>query len=153
MLTTKTLSNVCFDHSVKGIFCAVKIADKVMKAHCLPLEWTLKRSSPWCIFEERNKAILTSLFSEKFLSLAFGSRKSWESTWKCVRIYQILFFDDPPHFTNALEALIMPPEKMDRQTQVEISTIHRSRERLARNARTSRIVWCLAGARQQLGYD
>ena len=40
------LLNVVFDQSISGIFSAVKIADKLMKAHCLPLDWALKRSSP-----------------------------------------------------------------------------------------------------------
>ena len=43
---SKTLLNVIFDHEDSGMFRAVRNADKVIKARCLPLELTLKRSSP-----------------------------------------------------------------------------------------------------------
>ena len=42
----KTLFNVVFDHTTTGLFRAVRSADKHMKAHCLPREYTLKRSLP-----------------------------------------------------------------------------------------------------------
>ena len=34
----KTLFNVVFDQSISGIFWAVKTKDKLIKAHCLPLD-------------------------------------------------------------------------------------------------------------------
>ena len=34
------------DHSNNGIRSAVKIADKLIKAHCLPLDSVLKHSAP-----------------------------------------------------------------------------------------------------------
>ena len=43
---SKAYLNVILDHKFSGIFRAVRSADKLIKAHCFPLEWTLKRSSP-----------------------------------------------------------------------------------------------------------
>jgi hypothetical protein len=74
----------------------------------------------------------------------------------------IFIFARPPHLKKCPWSLIISPGKMDRKTE-----IHKSRSRqyigrakdwvewtlekpLWRNVRTSRIVCCLAGARQQL---
>ncbi len=43
---SKAYLNVILDHKFSGIFRAVRSADKLIKAHCFPLELTLKRSSP-----------------------------------------------------------------------------------------------------------
>ena len=43
---TKMLSIVDCDHSNNGIRLAVEIADKLIKAHCLPLDSVLKHSAP-----------------------------------------------------------------------------------------------------------
>ena len=40
------LLTVTTDHSNNGIRSAVKIADKLIKAHCLPLDSVLKHSAP-----------------------------------------------------------------------------------------------------------
>ena len=42
----KTLLNVVFDHTTTGLFRTVRSADKHMNTHCLPREYTLKRSLP-----------------------------------------------------------------------------------------------------------
>jgi hypothetical protein len=80
----KTLLNVVFDQSISGIFYLVlptraglpqqhmPITDKLIKTHCLPLDRALKRSSPCCVLEETNRAILHTYlnFYEYFRSLA-----------------------------------------------------------------------------------
>jgi len=85
---SKTLSNASCDQSISGIFGATKTADKLMKAHCLPLDWTLKRLSPWCILVERNRAILTWICSRKTNKLhPWKSLTPWELVTRCNRDY------------------------------------------------------------------
>ena len=35
---SKAFLNVILDHKFSGVFCSVKSADKLIKAHCFPLE-------------------------------------------------------------------------------------------------------------------
>ena len=46
---TKTLSMVAEFQKRKGTVCADKKADKLIKEHCFPRDWQLKRSWPWWI--------------------------------------------------------------------------------------------------------
>jgi hypothetical protein len=91
---------------------AVKSADKLIKAHCLPLDWTLKRSSPWYILEERNRAILTCIFPNIF-DLLHPYEKlvnffdSW-STWRCVGNTKPCFWP-LPSFNKRSWSLMIPP--------------------------------------------
>ena len=133
----KTLLNVVFDQSISGIFSAVKIAHKLMKAHCLPLDWALKKSSPWCTYAERNKAVptwffwISSIVCRSFLKpwlLVLFSKKT------CVRNRKT-FSTSPLKIIKVLEANYFPGNSKSWQTdrhKIEISTIHRSRERLGR---------------------
>ena len=77
---SKAYLNVILDHKFSGIFRAVRSADKLIKAHCFPLEWTLKRSSPWWRSAEKNKAKLTSIFQKIFASI---NRSHPENTKAC----------------------------------------------------------------------
>ena len=74
----KTLLSVIFDHKDNGIFWAVRGADKLIKAHCLPLEWKLKRSLPWWKSAERNKAIVISENARFVKSLEKLKHTSWK---------------------------------------------------------------------------
>ena len=148
--------------SNSGIFRAVRSADKLIKAHCFPLEWTLKRS--WWISAERNKAILTCIFLgnicviriQKYKTLHVKPEPMEIDVAKNMRAQHKILFELTPHFSNWLGDCEIPPELRhpDRQKQIEISTIHSSEQKtgsseLWRILITSRIVCCLADARQQ----
>jgi hypothetical protein len=63
--------------------------------------------------------------------------------------YKILL-NNPLKFTNKLEYIICPGKPTSPRNSIEISTIHSSAGRTGHEkARTSRIVGCLAYARQQ----
>jgi hypothetical protein len=97
----------------------------------LPLDWTLKRSSPWYILEERNRAILTWIFPNIFDLLhpyekLVKSFDSW-STWRCVR-NTISCFDRSPHLTTFLKLNYSPRIT----TSLQTDTISRSRQYITR---------------------
>jgi hypothetical protein len=89
-----------------------------MKAHCLPLDWALKRSSPWCIYAERNKAIPTWFVFHR-LPFVFKNRLVvlLSSTWKktCVRNRKT-FSTSPLKLIKVLEANYFPGNSKSWQT-------------------------------------
>ena len=113
----KAFLNVVLDHEFSGIFRAVRSADKLIKAHCFPLEWTLKRSSPWWISAEKIKPYLIPIFLgnicvNKSFASAYKSCKTrahgnW-SSW--MRAQHKKFFEHTPHFPNWLGAFRIAPE-------------------------------------------
>ena len=121
---SKTLSNVSCDQSISGIFWAVKTATKLIKAHCLSLDWTLKRLSPWCIFVERNRAILTWICSRKtnklhpWKSLIESTPHAAIALRRCVRNTKSCLWP-PPSFNKHAGSLIMPPELRQTYRQTE----------------------------------
>ena len=79
-----------------------RTADKLVKAHCLPLDRTLKRSSPWCRLAERNKGILTWIFLNQWLMhVHWCARNTKNLTWP------------PPSFRKFPEAWLFTPELRD----------------------------------------
>ena len=134
----KTLLNVVNDHADNGIFRAVRSADKLIKAHCLPLEWTLNSSSPWWILAERNKAILTWFLREVFVYFASSQiqNKKLANSWELrfCRAHRIVHAHAVQYFSRTLP--LSPPRNYDilnmDKREIEISTTHRSRERLGR---------------------
>ena len=109
---TKTLLNVVNDHAHNGIFWAVRSADKLIKAHCLALEWTLNSSSPWWILAERNKAILTWFLREVFVYFASSQiqNKKLANSWELrfCRAHRIVHAHAIQYFSRALPG--SPPE-------------------------------------------
>jgi hypothetical protein len=99
-----------------GIISGCKKRRKLIKAHCLPTEWTLNSLSPWWILAQRNKAILTWFLREMFVYFADQNKKfAYYGTQ--FNIFLALPPSVPPRNYDILT---------DGQTQIEISTIHRS---------------------------
>jgi hypothetical protein len=76
----------------------VRSADKLVKAHCLPLEWTLKISVPWCILPERNKVILAFIFQRVFVIFVQSTEyilRRGHVEFEGMRAHYTMFFDDP----------------------------------------------------------
>ena len=137
----KTLSNIVVDQSISGLLWAVITAAKLIKAHCFPLVWALKRSSPWCIVAQRNKAIFTWFLylPKSFVNSRLTLEPSQETAWNEMRAHykRNLFDSQPLDFTNV--AKFVPPEirHLNRQTDG-----HKSRFRLYidRGERLGRVV-------------
>ena len=97
-----------------------------MKAHCLPREYTLKRSLPWCILAERNNSIITCKCQRVFVYALDQNqwpkldRMEIEGRW--VRILKSIYFSLIP----LVLLTASPPEKRhphrptDRMTEIEI---------------------------------
>ena len=124
---------------------ALRSADKYIKAHCLPREYTLKRSLPWCILAERNNSIITCKCQRVFVHALDQNLTTWKSKADACAYHVNLFFVDPPSSPPKRH----PPRPTEWQRS-RFSKIYTSRRWQACLQALSRIVCCLAGAWQQL---